>query len=479
MFIALVIFTWWLLVVVLVEIMATGGGNHQIQPHGTFNPTQVAEADRAGQVPREQQWDQYFAHQEQRNAQWMERIENNLMQKMVAQFEQLAQTLGAQAAQAPPESPRPAPARTTVPPGTVFSGREAVHAAKVETTMGEILRISQAAPILDMPGRSRLLHNWSYSDLQSLSNSCPKYSSLEDSFQDYVVSLLDHIGSSGVDYLEDSNSSLLIAMVARALCRDAAILFRQLNGKLRSSNITLIRYLAELSLTIEPPVHSDEYRRIFEARMQKPGEPLRIYVQQKNGLYLKAYPNYSDESNFPQLRDGIIKGIINPKVRERACEIMEATFVSWSEALQTIHAQEVFKTQNGYSSGSKEGLLTETQVRFGKRPQTVHQVQEPRPHGETAARGGEMMSDTRKRCWDCGSYTHFQRSPACKSPGARKFHPKGPGRAYKGGRGQNRPRNPRRGQVHCVEEEEPDVPVESVDTQESFLGETMPPPHPQ
>ena len=270
-------------------------------------------------------------------------------------------------------------------------------------------------------------------------------------------------------------------------------------------NMSFRQYIDALGSIYSPPSGTMQTREEIKNRKQGKTEPYLVYLHEKEQLYKLAYVDIYD---WQTLRLEAIMGLANPEVRADMYKAGVNTYPELTQRVGELVTAMQQRIKNGDSLDSSwDGLnigFTET-VSTKKKAYEVNAV-----GGSNLDPTAQPVRTNRPQCWDCGSTSHFHNSPACPTPGTRKFggRVQGQGRGGRGngsrrgrgagGRGSGgsggrwmRARKFTRadggqGQVHTVEAEQDfmvwveDEPygAEAADTtqaEDHFLGETANP----
>ena len=198
-------------------------------------------------------------------------------------------------------------------------------------------------------------------------------------------------------------------------------------GDARVANMSYAEYAETIGKMFCPEAGTDANREEFYLRKQGKTEPFIMYLHDKYELYMMGWLGQMD---FQTLRFEAIKGLANPEVRK---ELYIREINDWSaltKAVSSVIIGKIHQVKAGDSlSPDMDGLVTSYTVKEKASSADVNQLT-----AAPAEATGPVAGSQQKRCWDCGSHTHFHNSPHCASPGARKFWPQGRGRGQ-GGRG--------------------------------------------
>ena len=353
-----------------------------------------------------------------------------------------------------------------------------------ELYIGSLMEKAQNAYKAIMPSR---LDDWPRKDVEKLYKYSPRFNeSADGSFSDSVRETINFIARSGVNIYDSSNymdlKNVFYFSVPEGRAKN---LMRGRYNLVEDSNVSYIQYLTICRSILEPPISSTEYFQSFTDRRQLPRETVREYVSAKQTLFMKCYPDYQphDFNLFNTLREETVSGLLNPALRERAAFVSASTPEALSDEIVMLATNQLFLHKMGEASGTRDGLLSASAAKASRQGHDVSRVGQV--NAFTSYGDGKNKSNQGQRrgqCWDCGSLEHFQRSPQCPQPGARKYHP-GPqqkngnrqgGRRGRGNRG-GRKNNYSKPSVNSVEEA-PAGGNPAGAHEESFLGNTGPEP---
>jgi len=107
--------------------------------------------------------------------------------------------------------------------------------------------------------------------------------------------------------------------------------------------------------TMVEHVLSDHEFVDFLGRKQAPDESVDVYLDTKWRLYQRCNPNWKT-AYFPHVKCEIIKGLFNPRVKERACSSRALTFAQLSADIGQITKQQRELYKLGLEVGSMKGL---------------------------------------------------------------------------------------------------------------------------
>jgi len=173
------------------------------------------------------------------------------------------------------------------------------------------------------------------------------------------------------------------------------------------------QYADRLAQQFAPEEESSSMKMEFESRTQRKDEPVLHYLTDKQQLFRLAYGANGD---FAHYKRQLINGLANPELRSRSYnwEWMCSDYVDLKTKIQSSAVSLKQGILAGHIDAPLIGLSnTYRGSKVESRTREVNQMEE-----ELNAVSSRNMP---ARCFDCGSYTHFIRSPLCKEPGARKF----------------------------------------------------------
>ena len=179
----------------------------------------------------------------------------------------------------------------------------------------------------------------------------------------------------------------------------------------------------------------------FKIRRQARDEAPAAYAAAKLQLWYKAYPG-DERCHIKGFLDSAIAGILNLEVRRELYRYNTIPFTAWVSTVQNASMMiwRLFHNKVGPEGVSSTGLTVGRNETLTIRQQIVAAVndagaitmEEDRDAGLVGVRESVDLEEevnalsnhkSRGRCYDCGSYEHFQNSSKCTEKGARKFAP--------------------------------------------------------
>ena len=180
----------------------------------------------------------------------------------------------------------------------------------------------------------------------------------------------------------------------------------------------------------------------FDVRKQGREEEPAVYAAEKLKLWYRANPG-PEANNVRAFLHSAINGLLNREVRRRLFELGQSIQLpAWVTTVQNVSmiVWTLFKENVGPDGISGSGLSVGKKNVLALRRATVSTVDEEQPENadapdmddtigltgiEEAVIGDEgvyaVNQNNRGRCFDCGSFSHYQNSPHCNEKGARKY----------------------------------------------------------
>ena len=205
------------------------------------------------------------------------------------------------------------------------------------------------------------------------------------------------------------------------------------------------QYYQKLLTQFASPDRQIQAAAEFDIRKQERTEEPAVYAAEKLKLWFRSNPG-SGANNTRAFLHAAINGLLNREVRKRLFELGPSiTLSSWVPTVQSVSMTvwTLFFENVGPEGVSGSGLSVGRRNVLSLRKQAVMAVNEATSEecdpfdmdgaegltgiGETVVENEDVYAvntnNRRGRCFDCGSYTHFQNSPKCNEKGARKYAP--------------------------------------------------------
>lgn len=311
--------------------------------------------------------------------------------------------------------------RTSAPQGDPAAPGSAIPTPNVNPTP-----TTQAVPPAPQPGANAM------DQLKELSRDLNnnRFELGRQRWSDWINGLTNILYAHAIDPQEPSMQERLKAMIYKTLDREAQKVAAEFNPTNRAvRGYEFIDYLSLLGTVFSPPTDAYAAQVEYNRRKQRKNEPVVNYISIKHSLYMESYGRKGYD--WEHVKKDVILGLLNPAVRENMWNVPANTVSELQKAANQQVNFEILKLMNGQSfSNTWDGLASDymDKVNYTKRSSTpqggVHHSEE----SEVA----NVDTRGRRRCYDCGSFTHFRNSQACKEKGAGKFQPK----ANRGGRGR-------------------------------------------